>query len=309
MIAYEGKRFVGDYDTSKHIAFRDILRWKLLHSPFVEKSDDTYRPPDIVRDTAGLRSDEDFICWLTHASFLIQLEGKRFLIDPVFGDIPFYKRRLQAPYDADTLGRIDYLLVSHVHYDHLDIPSIRRIAAYNPHAVVPERMSTLLRKAGIERTTECAWYESFSDEKIRITLLPAKHWGRRGPFDKNKVLWGAYLIESPRCKIFFCGDSAMGEHFAEIGARFAIDYALMPIGAYEPAYIMKHNHLDPEQALHAAVQLGAKRTVPMHYGTFKLSDEPLQEPLQRFVRYAEEIGVDTLVLKPGEVFVLSDHKR
>ena len=304
MHSYSKGRFSGKYDTSQKVKLWDVLQWKLFGKSLFKHKEVPAKSLQIKDDSSLLMQKENFICWLSHASFLIQLGGKRILIDPVFGDIPLHKRQIPAPYSVDTLKQIDYLLLSHVHYDHFDKSTLRKIAPKNPHAVIPLKMSSLLKKTATFKTTELDWYKTYTDEDISITLVPAKHWGRRGIFDRNKVLWGAYIIRHKDSCIFFCGDSAMGEHFREIGERFEIDYALMPIGAYAPKKIMQHNHLNPKEAVEASNQLGTKTMIPMHYGTYKLSNEPIDEPLVWLNEASKRTFANIEILQPGEVFTL-----
>jgi len=301
MLKYAKGKFSGRYDSSKKINLLHILKWKLSQKLFSKEKKETVKPLEPVDEHLHLVQKEDFICWLSHASFLIQFGGKRILIDPVFNDIPFYKRQIPPPYSTDTLGRIDYLLISHVHYDHFDRKTLRALASKKPHAVLPLHMPKELKKTVSFRTTELDWYESYSEGDLSITLVPAKHWGRRGIFDRNSVLWGGYVLNYKGKSIFFCGDSAAGEHFKEIGERYDIDYALMPIGAYDPEFIMKHNHLNPQEAFDAFKALNAKTMIPMHYGTYKLTDEPLDEPLEWIEKIAEENPGKIRIMKPGEV--------
>ncbi|RLA73461.1 MAG: hypothetical protein DRG24_00140 [Epsilonproteobacteria bacterium] len=300
MKTYIKKRFGGKLDGSKNIDFLKILRWQLFIKP--RSTPTAVQALEIVDHTSQLVKKEDFICWLSHASFLIQLGGKRILIDPVFGNIPFYKRQIPSPYGPKALGRIDYLLISHTHYDHLDTPSIRQLEALHPQVIVPLQMQHTIRKAAPSLSIhELDWYANYHDNDLSITLVPAKHWGRRGIFDKNRALWGGFILEYRGFTIYFAGDSAVGPHFKEIGERYDIDIALMPIGAYKPEFIMKHNHLNPQEAYDAFKQLGAKKMIPMHYGTFKLSDEPLDEPLQWMQQIAALHTNEILFIKPGEI--------
>ena len=304
MYSYNKGRFSGEYDTSKKVKLWDVLRWKVFRKPTFPQKETPVKPLQIKDNKDALTQKDDFICWLSHASFLIQLGEKRILIDPIFGDIPFYRRQIPAPYDSTTLGTIDYLLLSHVHYDHFDAPTIRQIATKKPHAIVPLQMSNILQKVAAFKTTELDWYKIYKEGELSITLVPAKHWGRRGIFDRNKSLWGAYIIQHKETTIFFCGDSAAGKHFKEIGERFDIDYALVPIGAYSPKNIMQHNHLNPKEAVEACKQLGAKTMIPMHYGTYKLTDEPLDEPLAWLEKIMQNTSCDIRVLQVGEVLAL-----
>ena len=148
----------------------------------------------------------------------------------MFGNIPFYKRLIKAPYEVEDLGKIDYLLISHTHYDHFDKASIRALDIMQPNAVIPLRMSPLIQKIAPRISSrELDWYESYEDRDLTITLVPSRHWGRRGLFDKNRVLWGGYILTYRDKSIYFSGDSASGAHFEEIGQRYDIDIALLPI--------------------------------------------------------------------------------
>jgi len=282
----------------------DILKWKLLGKG---KNTDglPIKPQVVVNESEKLASSADFICWLSHASILLQLGGHRILIDPLFTHPPFYKRHSPLPYSLDQIGKIEILLVSHAHYDHLDKPSIKSIAHHHPKAIVPLQMGQLIGSISRDiAITELDWYESTSLGELTITLTPAKHWSKRTPFDTNRVLWGGYIIEYRGLTIYFAGDSASGDHFTDIGSRYDIDIALMPIGAYKPESIMKHNHMNPQESYDAFIQLKAKVMIPIHYGTFRLSDEPLDEPLAWMEKIAADHPNQIKFLKNGEVLTL-----
>ncbi len=305
MKTYQRGKFGGVLDSSQNINFFHILRWKIFQNAKLSFSSRPVIPLDVEPDLQGIRQKEDFICWLSHASFLIQLGGKRILIDPVFGHIPFYKRQINAPYKVEDLDKIDYLLISHTHYDHCDNVSINAIDSLKPQAVVPVNMSRTIQKMAPNITShELDWYESYQNEELKITFVPARHWGRRSLFDKNSVLWGGYILTYQNKSIYFAGDSAPGTHFEEIGERYKIDIALLPIGGYKPEFIMKDNHLNPQEAFDAFKQLKAERMIPMHYGTFDLSDEPLDEPLEWMERIATKNPNKICFLRVGEVFTL-----
>lgn len=282
-------RFTNRFDSSKATTFWDILTWK-----WGKKSPRDTKPSQVQfqNDASFLETDDDFICWLSHAGFLIQLSGKRFLIDPVFGDIPFYKRRIAFPYPPELLGQIDYILISHTHYDHMDMPSIKQILPHRPQFILPLGMESYIRKLDRQATViTLDWYQTHTiDEELKIHLVPAKHWGRRTPFDTNQALWGGFIIESSHHSIYFAGDTAYDHHFKAIGERYALDYALLPIGAYNPDFIMKHHHLNPDEAYQAFQDLNAATMIPMHYGTFKLTDEPINEPEAWLDRLQEQYG-------------------
>ncbi len=230
------------------------------------------------------------ITWLGHASFLVQLDGVSLLLDPallpaIFGGIP---RNVPPGVRIEQLPPIDAVLVTHSHYDHLDLPTIERVGA------------PVVTGLGLERyfrdrkifATELGWWSTTTVRGVRVTFVPSQHWSRRGLFDTNRTLWGGFVIEGSRATIYHSGDTAFFGGFAEIGARFpAIDAALLPIGAYDPAWFMEQQHLNPEQALRAFVALGARTFVAMHWGTFKLTDEPLDEPPQRLEAERRRLGL------------------
>lgn len=304
MITYHNGRFRGEFDSSTAVKFWHILRWKILETPLRPKTNHKIFPLEIVDHSDRLATTDDFICWLSHASFLLQLGGKRILIDPVFGNLPFIKRQIPLPYTPETLGKIDYLLISHAHYDHLDAASVKTIAQQCPRSILPLKMGTLINKIAPKLpVVELGWHQTFESDGLSITLVPARHWSRRSAFDTNRSLWGGFVLSYGGKTIYFAGDTAFGPHFEQIGKLFDIDIALLPIGAYKPEYIMKHNHLDPQEAFDAFEKLGAKMMIPMHYGTFKLSDEPFDEPLKWMKNIAAKNSKTIIFVKPGEVLL------
>lgn len=259
--------------------FWKLLRWKLIHknqkARYKEKEDYELC---LFDDDALLEDDRDFIAWLGHASFLIQINGKRILTDPCLTAPPTKDRLCDLPFAIDEL-RPDYYLISHGHYDHLDEETLNKFEGGT--ALIPLKMSGLIQDINPSiRTQEAGWFQQYQlDEPFEITFLPSYHWYRRTLTDKNKILWGSYLIKTGDKTIFFAGDTAYSPHFQSINDVFPkIDIALLPIGAYDPMFVNKKSHMSPGQALMAFEELNAQTFVPMHYGTFDLSDEPLGEP-------------------------------
>ena len=279
------------------------MKWQFLKKRTLTKMLSTLK---MKKDGFLLESKEDFICWLGHASFLVQLNQKRFLFDPVFGNVPFYKRQFPTPYSVEVLGKIDYVFISHVHYDHFDKPSIKALLSHSPEFIVPLGMERYLKKIDKNvKVHSLDWYDSFEiSSTLKLSFVPSKHWGRRGAFDTNKALWGGCVLESDKQSIYFAGDTAYDSHFKEIGEKFRINHALLPIGAYNPIEVMKHNHTNPQEAYRAYQDLNAKCMIPMHYGTFKLTDEPLDEPLQWMEEIDQRCPEKIYFLKVGEVFYL-----
>jgi L-ascorbate metabolism protein UlaG (beta-lactamase superfamily) len=232
------------------------------------------------------------LTWLGHASFLVQIDGASLLIDPIFSDriAGFIRRSTPAPLPARELPRIDAALISHNHYDHLDAPSVREVGA------------RVLAGLGMSRFVQCGeldwWQPARVSDRVQVTFVPSQHWSRRGLSDTNRALWGGFVVEGPSGRVYHAGDTAYFEGFAEIGRRFAhLDAAMLPIGAYDPPWFMEKQHLNPEEAVRAFMDLGARRFVAMHWGTFKLTDEPLDEPPRRLRAEWERRGLAAEALR------------
>ena len=264
-----------------------MFRWAVLDRIMGRrrKSPASAAVPSVVPDVERLRTppaagEPGRVTWLGHASWLVQLDGTSLLIDPVFGERISYviRRNAPAPLQPAQLPRIDRTLVTHNHYDHYDRPSVLAAGA-------PVVTGVGLGKGLPLPVRGLGWWETERiGESVRITYVPSQHWSRRGLFDVNQTLWGGFVIEGSRSRIYHAGDTAYFEGFSQIGARFpALDAALLPIGAYDPAWFMEKQHMNPEQAIQAFIDLGARHFLAMHWGTFKLTDEPLDEPPERLV--------------------------
>lgn len=230
------------------------------------------------------------LVWVGHATFLLQIGGKHILVDPNWANwLGFVKRVRHPGMRIEDLPHIDLVLVTHAHYDHLHMGSLRQIAAGQP-IVVPSGVGSIVKKRGFGDVVELGCWDSVEIDGMEITLTPARHWGARNIHDTHRE-FGGFVVQSGGRSIFHCGDSAFFDGFGEIGERFPdLDVALMPIGAYG-APSGREVHMDPEQALEAFAQVGAGRMVPMHYATFPLGTEPMDEPLQRLHAAAAELGV------------------
>jgi len=297
------KKFIMPYGLT--IApFKKVFKWKfgsLFNKKRVWVEDDDFKLAVHQIDGNDLEGEDDFIVWLGHATFYMQLDGVKILTDPVFGDIPLVPRLTELPIDIFLLNP-DIILISHGHYDHLDMKSLELLKVYSKQTkiVMPLNLSTYFKKP--VNSTELGWYESVEYLGITVEAVPASHWHRRGLFDFNKALWCSFIMKSKNKTLFFAGDTAMDEHFEEIAGRVpSIDIALMPIGAYEPVEIMKDNHMNPQEALDATEILGAKQMIPYHYATFKLTTEPIGEPHSWITKLAKETKVDVRILDVGEI--------
>ncbi len=273
--------------------------WKILKWRFSEnvqkdiKAGENYSLP-VTEARNVLQNNDDYILWLGHASWLIQINGKKIVTDPCLTSPPFVKRRTKLPIPIEAINP-DYLLISHGHFDHLDSDTLEHFSGAT--ALIPLNMSGLIRNINPDiRCHEAGWYQQFDNkEDFQILFLPAHHWHRRNIHDYNKVLWGSFLIKTETTSIYFGGDSAYSKHFKDIGELFGkIDTAILPIAAYAPRWFMKSSHINPEEAMQAFKDLKARRLIPMHYGTFDLSDEPLSEPEQRLKMISEKDAVTFL---------------
>ena len=278
------------------------------NSQRAEKKQDNFRLTP-SNDTTFQSHKNDCIIWLGHATFFIRLNGINMLIDPVFFNIPFVRRYTEHAFTADTFHNLHYLMISHDHRDHCQEKSIRSIVDRNPNMEILTglNMETLLRQWYKNLSMQMAgWYQQYNTTgDIEIYYMPSRHWSKRGLRDDNKRLWGAFVIRSEDKTIYFSGDSGYGSHFREVKNLFKkIDVAIMGIGAYKPEWFMHPNHVAPTDAVKAFHDLQAKIFIPMHYGTFDISDEPIGEPLRVLLRLQDEnkISGRLVALNPGENF-------
>src|SRR3984957_6026102 len=251
------------------------------------------------------------ITFIGHSSFFIQIGGRRVLIDPVFAERLIALRRLRRPgVKIKDLPAIDMVLLSHAHMDHLNRPSLRRIVAHNnkvsgraPIAVVPWGVEDLVSDLGFARVVTLEWWQTKSIGGLELTMTPCKHWGARFFKDTHRG-FGGYVIRGGGHALYHSGDTAYFDGFTHIGKRLKPEVALLPIGAYRPDSY-RGVHTCPEEALQAFLDLGARRMIPMHYGTFRLSQEPMEEPVERLMAAARLSGVasSVSVLPEGETDV------
>ncbi len=284
-------------------SFFDILKWKFSKNDFKNGRKDEDYQLKVVHDDSFLISDKDVIVWLGHASFFIRINGVTILTDPILGSLPFIKRMTKFPIDKHKLKNIDYVLLSHAHRDHFDKRSMKILAKNNPNmkVLLPMELGKWFAMKGIN-FQEAAWYQQYEiPHKAKITLMPAQHWSNHNGYDYNMELWGSFVIEIGDKTIFFAGDSAYGSHFKTINSYFPnIDYAMLPIAAYRPDYIMKQSHMSPWEAMDAFTDLKAKTMIPMHYGTFNLADEYFGEPEEIMRENSDRLNIK--ILPAGETF-------
>jgi len=271
-----------------------VLRWALWHKITGRRRRAPPRAdvPVTEADAALMRSDAPSITWVGHATWIVRLGGRTIVTDPVWSESlgPGLSRNV-APGVAPRDVSPDVILVSHNHRDHLDAPTIERLGP-EPLYLCGRGLGDFFRRRGHSRVVELDWGQTVEAEGVAITFVPSQHWSQRGPLDKNETLWGGFVAEAGGHSVYFAGDTAYFGGFRDIGRDFPdLDAALLPIGAYDPEWFMRPQHMNPFDAMQAFVDLGAQRLCAMHWGTFKLTDEPLDEPPALLEEARQQLGV------------------
>ncbi len=273
--------------------------WRLVRESHAQPlAGESHIPPQAA-------DGQTVVTFIGHSSFLVQLAGKAILIDPVFATRLILLRRQRRPgVRVHDLPRIDAVLLTHAHMDHLNLPSLRAVTRAMrarrlpvPVAIVPQGVEDLVRGLGFASVQSLRWWESsqLDASGIRVTATPAQHWGAR-LFNDTHRGFGGYVLQAPGAHtLYHSGDTAYFDGFREIGRRLQPQVALLPIGAYFPDSY-RAVHTSPEEALRAFLDLGADTMIPMHYNTFRLGREPMTEPLPRLLQSAEKAGVRGRVL-------------
>jgi L-ascorbate metabolism protein UlaG (beta-lactamase superfamily) len=260
------------------------------HSALAKRTGHTHRPVLAAEGQMG-------VTFIGHASFFLQVGGASVVVDPIFSPWLFVLKRLRRPgLRIQDLPALDAVLVTHAHFDHLHRPSLRALARATqrkhgrpPLLIVPARVGDLVIDLGFEHVVELNWWEELQLGRTRVTATPAKHWGARIVHDMHRG-YGGYVLASGSHSVYHSGDTAYFDGFAEIGRRLNPEVALLPIGAYHPENF-RSVHASPEDALQGFVDMGARHMIPMHYGTFKLSQEPVDEPVERLLSGARRLGL------------------
>jgi L-ascorbate metabolism protein UlaG (beta-lactamase superfamily) len=273
--------------------FSKLIQWQTQKNPQKAQKKSEKWFPEVFTDNSFLFSKDDCFVWLGHSSFFIRMDGIGLLIDPVFGNASIVPRKTVFPY-ADEIGKYaQFLLISHDHRDHCDLPSLKKIAIQNPNIQVVTGLnmkSVLTSVFAKDKIQEAGWYQKYKlPFGLEIWFLPSRHWSRRSLSDTNKRLWGGFHISSiSGHSYFFMGDSGYDTHFSSISHLFKRpSFAFMGIGAYSPEWFMHSSHMTPESSWKAFNDLGGEIFIPMHYGTFDLADEPMSEPIERLKAVAQ----------------------
>jgi L-ascorbate metabolism protein UlaG (beta-lactamase superfamily) len=312
---FDGERFF-DPDGAPPKKLRELLRWqfgsgrqrhtwpKWVPSPYADTP-----PPRVDGDKVRLS-------FVGHASWLIQTAGLNILIDPVWSAraSPFRwagpKRRNDPGIAFDALPRIDIVLVSHGHYDHLDIATLSNLTAkFQSRVITPLGNDVTMRRAdGAIKAEAFDWHDRVElGNGIAVTLVPTRHWSARGLFDRNRALWASFVLETPAGRIYIVCDSGYGDgtHFRRVGqAHGPLRLAILPIGAYEPRWFMKDQHMNPSDAVRALADCGAAQALAHHNGTFQLTDEAIDAPVTALHAALDEANIPRerfVALKPGQV--------
>lgn len=264
---------------------RNFLTEVYLPSLFTAKTGSHPTTPPVFPE---LKENEFGITWIGHASFLIQTHKHNILIDPNWANwLLIIKRIKHAGISIDHLPAIDFVLITHAHFDHLNRKSLRTVAANQP-IIVPQGVGNLVYDLGFEKVHELEWWDHVNIEDTKVTFTPANHWGARRVTDSHRG-FGGFILEHGNRKLYNSGDTAWFDGFKEIGDRHQPEISILPIGAYDTPSGRDH-HMSPEQALNAFEVLGSKLMIPNHFGTYRLSYEPMHEPPQRLITEATQRG-------------------
>jgi L-ascorbate metabolism protein UlaG (beta-lactamase superfamily) len=304
-------RFI-DPNTKFTGTFSRFLKWQFSRNDKRnEKKQDKWRLT-VKKGNEFLKSKEDCLVWLGHASYFLQLGGKRILIDPLFGRISgIVKRYSDMPCATEDFTGIDYVLLSHAHRDHCDYLTLKKLAETNDFTLLTSLNTGKLVASWIPglKFQEAGWYQKYNlkEKDLQITFLPTQHWSNRYLWDINETLWGCFMIEAKGVNIYFGGDSGACGYPQQAGELFPnIDIAMIGVGAYYPLFMMKDVHTGPHAALQAFHDLKARKFVPMHYGTFDLADEPLGEPYRilKTLEQENQINGELKMMAVGEPLLL-----
>jgi L-ascorbate metabolism protein UlaG (beta-lactamase superfamily) len=282
---FDGKKFFNP-DGATPKGFIDLLKWQLGggKTPWPEHVENKAKPKVATHVLPG----QVHLTFINHATMLLQFENLNVITDPVYAErvSPVQwagPKRVREPGLAfDKLPPIDVVVVSHNHYDHMDLVALKKLNdRFHPQFIVPLANQGLLKGAGVENIVELDWWQSNTVKSGKITLVPAQHWSSRSPFDRDRALWGGFVIEAGGIRSYFAGDSGYGPHFKMLKERMKeIDVALLPIGAYEPRWFMKYHHMNPDDAVLAHLDLQPKLSIAMHFGCFRLTNEGIDDPVK-----------------------------
>ena len=292
-------------------SFGDFLKWRLTRK----------EPKAVQIETSDQwkqlgEQSKNYAVWIGHSTYLLNNGDLTIVTDPVFSKraSPFSwagPKRLIAPaISLEELPDIDVITVSHNHYDHLDIASLKTLHKLNPKALflVSKGDMDLLVRSGIKNVTEFLWWEDIEVKNTLFTFTPVQHWSARGFRDRNKSLWGGWFMQSSNHTIYHAGDTGYSDDFKETRSRLGSpDFAMIPIGGYNPPWFMNYHHVNPSESIQIALDLGVSKSFGMHWGTFRLTDEDILEPAQLIDQELKKLNLADdffRTVKPGEIILL-----
>lgn len=319
---HSGDGFRNTYQDAPEQGFLDFFKWRWGHFWGDIPDAGDYGFPLASPDTEFLRHNRNHttLTWIGHATLLLQLHGRNILTDPQFSPraSPVQwagPQRAVPPVPAlADLPPIDAVIISHDHYDSLDLDSIRALHA-RPGGeqtlfLVPLALGDWFRDQGITRVVELDWWDAHEAHGLRYVAVPTRHWSKRTLFGRNKTLWAGWAVLAPDFRFLFVGDSGYTPQFREIGARLGpFDLTAIPIGAYEPRWFMRRHHINPQEAVQTHLDVQARRSVAIHWGTFILTDEPLDEPPVKLREALEAAGMSAqefMILQHGQTIGLNE---
>jgi L-ascorbate metabolism protein UlaG (beta-lactamase superfamily) len=315
---FNGKRFFNPWPEDKK-NFLTFLKWQMTSDK--KKWPEKVPVQTLEKVTAASDPKDIQVTFVNHATVYIQHAGLRFITDPHWSEraspLSFAgpKRVKEPGVKIEGLPGLDYVLVSHNHYDHLDVPTLKRLKEiYDPVFLVPLGNAVLLKEAGIIKFRELDWWQSLDlGEGREVVLVPARHWSARGLFDRNKALWGGFVILTPYEKIYFAGDTGYCDLFKTLAEKYgSFSFSLLPMGAYEPRWFMKDAHMNPMEAAQAHLDLKSQRTLGVHWGLFPLTDEGIDDPVRDLAEARNQLKIPEdqfFVLEAGQESLLKFKKN
>jgi len=305
-ISFAEERFSNSDGMKNEKSLSEVLKWSWSRE---EPKKEFIKTNENI-NLNSLKDREHYALWIGHSTFLINNGDLTILTDPIFSEraspLNFAgpKRLIKPVIKIKDLPEVDVITISHNHYDHLDVNSLRKIQKKFPNVkiLVPQGDLKLLKNYNLNNGFEFLWWEEIIFDNTKFIFTPAQHWSARGLRDRNKSLWGSWFINNEDKNIFHAGDTGYSEDFIEIRNRLgAVDFAMIPIGAYDPQWFMSYSHVNPEEALNIAKDLDAKKSIGMHWGTFILTDEPVLEPRERLNKITNQTNINFYTVTPGNI--------